>query len=57
MPKPIKVDDNGIVEEQPKGDREKRWQAYVADYAIKNPVKFAAKNERGEFDKVPASFK
>lgn len=36
--------------------RQERWDKYVAGYQIKNPVKYAAKKARGEFDKIPASF-
>lgn len=52
----VKVNDNG-VEEAPRGDREKRWDDFVANYQVKNPVKFATKKANGEFDKIPASFK
>jgi len=40
-----------------KTDRQARWEAYVKAYAISNPVKFASKNERGEFETIPESFK
>lgn len=36
--------------------RAERWEAYVANYAEKNPVKYAAKKKNGEFDKIPDSF-
>ena len=33
------------------------WIAFLANYEKQNPVKFAAKKAKGEFDKVPANFK
>lgn len=57
MAKPIKTSDNGPVVEVPKGDRELRWKTYVDHYKKENPVKAAAKDARGEFDKIPDSFK
>lgn len=42
--------------EQKKSDRAVRWEKFLEDYAVKNPVKFASKKEAGEFDKIPASF-
>lgn len=53
----ISVDDQGMAPEAPKGDREKRWGAYVDNYAKANPVKFASKSANHEFDKIPESFK
>ena len=41
----------------PKSERQARWEAYVENYAKKNPVKHAAKKANGEFDTIPASFK
>lgn len=41
----------------PKGDRQVRWEKYVAAYAVSNPVKHAAKEKNGEFATIPASFK
>jgi len=38
-------------------DRQARWDALVEAYAIQNPVKYAAKKEAGQFDKIPDSFK
>lgn len=56
--KEIKVGDEGVVPEAVNpSDREARWAAHVANYEKKNPVKFAAKKARGEFDKIPDSFK
>ena len=40
-----------------KSARELRWEAHVEGYAVANPVKYAAKKARGEFDKAPESFK
>lgn len=39
-----------------KSDRQIRWEAHVERYAVKNPVKYAAKKANGEFDTIPASF-
>lgn len=41
----------------PKSDRQARFDAHVANYMKANPVKGAAKKARGEFDKIPDSFK
>jgi len=51
----IEVQDSG-VDVAPKGDREARWEKFLANYAQKNPVKFASKKKNGEFDKIPESF-
>jgi hypothetical protein len=37
--------------------RQKAWEAFLAKYEKENPVKFASKKDRGEFDKIPANFK
>ena len=37
-------------------DREARWENLLVEYEKKNPVKFAAKKARGEFDKIPDNF-
>lgn len=39
-----------------KSVREELWERYLANYAESNPVKFAEKKERKEFDKIPPSF-
>lgn len=39
-----------------KTERELRFDALLVAYEKQNPVKFAAKKERGEFDKIPDSF-
>jgi hypothetical protein len=39
------------------GDREARWQAYVANYQRHNPVKWARKEANGEFKTVPPTFR
>ena len=41
----------------PKSDRQERWDKHVENYIAKNPVKGAAKKARGEFDKIPDTFK
>lgn len=41
---------------EPKSARQIRWEKYVEGYAVANPVKYAQKKARGEFDAVPASF-
>jgi hypothetical protein len=33
------------------------WTAFLAKYEKENPVKYASKKARGEFDKIPANFK
>ena len=45
------------VKEVSESSREKRWKAYVEAYKQKNPVKGAAKEKNGEFNKIPDSFK
>lgn len=37
--------------------RTNAWLKFVANYATKNPVKYAQKKANGEFDKIPANFK
>lgn len=54
MAKETKVVKEKVVKE--KDARQLRWDAYVAGYAEKNPVKYAAKKANGEFDKIPDSF-
>ena len=44
------------TEKAPKDARQERWDALLEAYAKQNPVKYAAKKERGEFDKIPADF-
>lgn len=71
MSKPIKVTESGVITEEVKGEREARWEAFLANYQAKNPVKYASKRatkfvdeftgqERSkpdEFATIPASFK
>lgn len=57
MAKRILTSDNGPVDEVQTGEREKRWEAHVARYKQENPVKAAAKEVNGEFDKIPPSFR
>lgn len=51
----IEVGDEKIV--APKGDRQARWDKYVENYRVKNPVKYASKKANGEFDEIPVSFR
>lgn len=37
--------------------RQEAWDAFLAKYEKENPVKFAVKKARGEFDEIPATFK
>lgn len=53
MPKEVEKKEDAKVE---KSDRQARWEKHVANYAIKNPVKYAAKKANKEFDTIPASF-
>lgn len=39
-----------------KSDRQARWEKHLENYALRNPVKFASKKEKGEFKEIPASF-
>jgi hypothetical protein len=39
-----------------KDERQLRWEALLESYEKRNPVKFASKKARGEFDKIPDSF-
>ena len=55
--KPIKIKENSIDSEVSDTDREGRWKVFVASYKASNPVKYASKEARGEFNKIPASFK
>lgn len=38
-------------------DRNTRWQAFLEKAKVQNPVKFALKEAKGEFTKIPDSFK
>lgn len=40
----------------PDAKRKKAWELLVSEYEKNNPVKFALKKKRGEFDKIPDSF-
>ena len=42
--------------EEKVSERDALWQEYIAGYKLKNPVKFASKDARGEFAKIPDSF-
>lgn len=46
-----KADTNTAVDE-----RQARWEAFLAQYEVVNPTKYAAKKLAGEFDKIPDSF-
>lgn len=39
-----------------KDERQVVWDEYVSNYEKSNPVKFAAKQKNGEFDKIPDHF-
>lgn len=39
----IKVNDQGLEQGSPSGDRQARWEAYIENYSRTNPVKYAAK--------------
>lgn len=41
---------------KPTGDRKKRWVIFLDAAKEQNPVKFAIKEEAGEFKTIPASF-
>ena len=43
--------------ETKRDDRQERWDAHVANYIARNPVKGQAKKARGEFDKIPDTFR
>ena len=45
------------VKEVKKDPRQVRWEEFVQRYAIKNPVKYAAKKANKEFDTIPDSFR
>jgi len=55
--KALEITEAGVKVEAPKGDREARFEKFLANYAQKNPVKFASKKKNGEFDNIPDSFK
>ncbi len=71
MPKPIKVTEGGVITEEVRGAREARWEAFLANYQAKNPVKYAQKratefvdeftgqtrSKPDEFATIPDSFK
>lgn len=56
MANTVKVNDTGVVD-APKSEREARWNSYVENYKKENPAKWELKKKRGEFDKIPDSFK
>lgn len=37
-------------------EREAAWKKHIENYSKANPVKYAQKKARGEFDKIPADF-
>lgn len=55
MTKTINLNDTGVVKKVAP-EREARWEKYLSNYEVKNPVKFASKKANGEFDTIPASF-
>lgn len=44
------------VPDVPDKERKARYDALIKKYAEENPVKYAAKKARGEFDSIPANF-
>lgn len=38
------------------GSRAARWKKHLAEYKVKNPVKFASKEANGEFKSIPDTF-
>jgi len=57
MGKKISVNDSGIQADVDPSSREERWKVWLANYAEKQPVKYAAQLANHEFDKIPDSFK
>jgi hypothetical protein len=68
----IKLNEQGVVpEEGVRGEREKLWEEFLANYERKNPVKYASKRattyidpvdgkekaKKDDFAEIPASFK
>lgn len=45
-----------VKEEVVVDERQAAWDKHLADYAESNPVKFAAKKEAGQFDRIPDGF-
>jgi len=43
-------------EKQPKGERKARWEALLAEYKLRNPVKYEEKEKAGEFKDIPDLF-
>lgn len=39
-----------------KSDRQKRWDAHVANYKVANPEKYAHKEAHGQFKTIPDTF-
>jgi len=37
--------------------RESRWEKFLEKAQIQNPIKFAQKKAKGEFNKIPDSFR
>ena len=40
-----------------KDDRKARWDALVSRYKVASPIKYAIKNDKGVFKRIPATFK
>lgn len=49
------VEETKVV--SPKNARQERWEKHLETYKARNPVKFATKEKRGEFDSIPESFR
>jgi len=55
MVKKEKVEEK--VEVETVDPREAKWAAHLAKYEKSNPVKFASKKAKGEFNTIPSTFK
>lgn len=67
----ITLNKTGVVAEGAQGEREKLWSEYLANYKLKNPVKYESKRatsykhpitgedvpKKDEFAEIPASFR
>lgn len=49
--------EDAIVEDTIVDERQGAWLAFLEKYAVANPVKFAEKKAKGEFDVIPSDFK
>lgn len=55
---PIKVNKKIMAEKKVVKTSAKslRWEKFLKDYALRNPVKFAEKKAKGEFKVIPENF-